>query len=294
MPGTVTTTSDTSTCGSFRAFVVYLDEENRSARVYIPTLHRSLMPFSNPDNPHEGVSQDVNLNSYPVAQIVAPGVYFAPKIGDAVWVMFENADVNYPVITGSIATTLQQGDVRYALYGEGSSSGQSEDYTSNSTNVESGLELSDSVTAPNQVTQKAINWAVTMANKPVSEGGAYYHWGGYQAGSMKNGFDCAKFVDAAFNIGAGLNVGTVSTSGMESAYLKAGFTKISSGVNFNTAAGLIAGDVVVSPGHHAVLYIGDGKEAAAHSASKAKNDQVSVCKFTNHSSGYKFVLRYGG
>ena len=108
--------SDTASAGIWRGLFVSVDESNRSCQVYIPMLHRGLNPFKSSD-PKEGVVS--NLSNYPTAQFSCPGVFVTPEVGDTCWVMFEQGDMNFPVVVGQIGTTLPEGDVTTAIYGGG-------------------------------------------------------------------------------------------------------------------------------------------------------------------------------
>lgn len=112
--------SDTATAGIWRGLFVSVNESTRSCQVYIPQLHKKLMPFVDPANPKGGVISD--LSNYPTAYFACPGVFYTPEVGDTCWVMFEMGDVNFPVVVGQIGTSLPEGDVLTALYGGGGGS----------------------------------------------------------------------------------------------------------------------------------------------------------------------------
>ena len=50
---------------------------------------------------------------------------------------------------------------------------------------------------------------------------------------------------------------------MRSVFLAAGFQDVTSQVNLSTGAGLIRGDVLLVPGSHTEMYIGNGQNVAA-------------------------------
>lgn len=103
--------------GYWRGLFVSVDEGSRSAQVFIPMLHKKLMPFNDPSNPKSGVISD--LSNYPTAYFACPGVFVTPEVGDACWVVFENGDPNFPIVVGQLGTTLPEGDVTTAIYGGG-------------------------------------------------------------------------------------------------------------------------------------------------------------------------------
>ena len=117
----LTFSSDKATAGIWRALVVET-KDNGKASVYIPALHKDQMPFNDPESPTQGlISEDpttkelvtssgrklsMKLQDYPIANQCCWQVRSDLKTGDAVWVMFENGDVNYPVILGSLGKSL--------------------------------------------------------------------------------------------------------------------------------------------------------------------------------------------
>ena len=109
--------SDVATSGLWRAIIV----ENISQgiySVYIPALHRNEMPFKNIENPKEGLleyddkgiftgaSLHMTLKDYPKANSCVWQGQTPLSTGDAVWLMFENGDINYPIIMGQIGSTV--------------------------------------------------------------------------------------------------------------------------------------------------------------------------------------------
>lgn len=111
--------SDVATSGLWRAIIV----ENISQgiySVYIPALHRNEMPFKNIENPKEGLleyddkgvftgaSLHMTLKDYPKANSCVWQGRTPLSTGDAVWLMFENGDINYPVIMGQIGSNVSE------------------------------------------------------------------------------------------------------------------------------------------------------------------------------------------
>lgn len=111
--------SDVATSGLWRAIIV----ENISQgiySVYIPALHRNEMPFKNIENPKEGLleyddkgiftgaSLHMTLKDYPKANSCVWQGRTPLSTGDAVWLMFENGDINYPIIMGQIGSNVSE------------------------------------------------------------------------------------------------------------------------------------------------------------------------------------------
>ena len=137
--------SDKTMTGIFRATVLEAitemvdGVETKSARIYIPALHKTEMPFSLASNGEvqglsvssasqaglttinltpssgtnttsntatNGMGLNMKLEDYPVAQICSWSVCPEVEVGESVWCMFENADSQYPVILGDLAGIL--------------------------------------------------------------------------------------------------------------------------------------------------------------------------------------------
>lgn len=107
--------------GIFRGYFVSVNEADRISQVFIPTLHRKLMPFKNCD-PKAGLIDGIDLKAYPLATFCCPGVFVTPSVGDTAWIAFENGDPKFPVVIGQIGTALPEGDVVTAIYGGGTGS----------------------------------------------------------------------------------------------------------------------------------------------------------------------------
>lgn len=127
------------------------------------------------------------------------------------------------------------------------------------------------------IIETAVNWAIEVANDDTY-GYVYGADGPYN-------FDCGAFACRAYRE-TGLPIQRVSTSGMKSEFVKNGFTDVKSEVNVSTGSGLVRGDVLVNPGIHTVIYIGDGK--IVH-ASNTKNG-ILVANY--YSGSWSVVLRY--
>lgn len=97
-------TSDVAMGGVYRAYIVkQLSDGN--AHVFIPTLHRKLMPFKDPSSPSSGIIEGCETR-YPIANACCWKVRTPLKEGDVVWVTFENANANHPIMLGNFGTMV--------------------------------------------------------------------------------------------------------------------------------------------------------------------------------------------
>lgn len=107
------------------------------------------------------------------------------------------------------------------------------------------------------VIEDAIAWAVGIANDDSH---------GYDQGSRDGpNYDCSSLVSWAYYT-AGLNTRpgyTPATGTMYPVFLAAGFIDVTSQVNLSTQDGLERGDVLLTPGSHTEIYLGDGQNVAA-------------------------------
>ena len=149
--------------------------------------------------------------------------------------------------------------------------------------------------ASNADVEKAVQWAIDIANSPDHG----YDWG------SRNGpdYDCSSLVYHAFKQ-AGFNVmsGNVagSTYTMRKDFTAAGFTW-HSGMG-NTVDGLQRGDILLDEASHVEIYIGNNQNVGAHISETGgtycgqKGDQtgheIDVGKWYAHP--WDGVLRYGG
>lgn len=107
------------------------------------------------------------------------------------------------------------------------------------------------------VIDAAVEWAIGIANDNSH---------GYdQTNRDGPDYDCSSLVSWAY-YKAGLNTRpgyTPATGTMYGVFTAAGFTDVTSQVNLSTRAGLQKGDVLLVPGHHTEMYIGNGQNVAA-------------------------------
>ena len=147
-----------------------------------------------------------------------------------------------------------------------------------------------------EVIEKAVNWAVGIANDN-SHGYDQTHRDGPD-------YDCSSLISWAY-YNAGLNTRpgyTPSTSTMYKAFTSAGFVDVTSQANLSSGSGLVKGDVLLKPGSHTEMYIGNSQLVGA---SQNENGGVTGGKTGDqtgkeiHVHGYynfpwQYVLRYPG
>lgn len=142
--------------------------------------------------------------------------------------------------------TAYFGEGLMSLFGLSSSSSTSTGSSSN-VNVGPGVE-------------GAAKQMEVWANDPNVGYDQKYRWG------EKGDYDCSGAVITAYEK-AGIPVkskgGASYTGNMLNAFKKTGFTDITNQVNLQTGDGLIRGDVLLNPGRHTAMYIGNGQEAEA-------------------------------
>ena len=110
-------------------------------------------------------------------------------------------------------------------------------------------------------TEKATQYMETVANDNSHGYSQVHRWP-----SEGHDYDCSSLVISAWTYGAGVDVrgaGASYTGNMRAAFLKMGFTDVTSKINLSTGAGLIRGDVLLNQSHHTAMYCGNGKEVEA-------------------------------
>ena len=147
-----------------------------------------------------------------------------------------------------------------------------------------------------QTIDKAVAWAISIANDPSH---------GYdQANRWGPNYDCSSFVISAWEY-AGVPVkaaGASYTGNMLSSFLKCGFRNVLSLVNTSTGYGLKKGDVLLNTANHTELYIGDGKDVKASINEKGTTtggqsgdqtgNEIRISSYYNYP--WNYVLRYFG
>lgn len=104
-----------------------------------------------------------------------------------------------------------------------------------------------------EVIKKAIEWAVGIANDDSH---------GYdQAHRDGPNYDCSSLVSWAY-FKAGINTRpgyTPATGTMYVVFIAAGFNDVTGQVDLGSGNGLVEGDVLLKPGNHTAMYIGNGR-----------------------------------
>ena len=142
------------------------------------------------------------------------------------------------------------------------------------------------------VIDKAINWAVSIANDNSHGYDQLHRWG--------PDYDCSSLLISAWQQ-AGVPVqanGATYTGNMKNVFVKCGFEAI----KFSRSVSLKRGDVLLNEKHHTAMYIGDGKVVMASINENGKavggrtGDQtgreILTCNYYVPSYGWDYVLRY--
>ena len=145
------------------------------------------------------------------------------------------------------------------------------------------------------VIDKAIEWALAIANDPSHGYDQNVRWG--------PDYDCSSLVISAFKA-AGLPLTATYTGNMKYDFLRNGFVDASTlgVVEFNMGAGLKRGDVLLNEQHHTAIYLGDGRVVQASSNERGgikggrSGDQtgreIGISPYRNYP--WDIVLRYVG
>ncbi len=142
------------------------------------------------------------------------------------------------------------------------------------------------------VIDKAINWAISIANDNSHGYDQLHRWG--------PDYDCSSLLISAWQqAGAPVQAnGATYTGNMKNVFVKCGFEAI----KWSRAVGLKRGDVLLNEKHHTAMYIGDGKVVMASINEQGKavggrtGDQtgreILTCNYYVPSYGWDYVLRY--
>lgn len=141
------------------------------------------------------------------------------------------------------------------------------------------------------VMEKAIKWAVGIANDNSH---------GYdQAHRTGPDYDCSSLITTALKK-AGLNIGIGTTSTMYGQLTSAGFKNVAGSVNMGNASGMRRGDILLAPGQHTALYLGNGQMVHARinefgritggKPGDQTGNEIAVTGYSNHP--WTYVLRY--
>lgn len=145
------------------------------------------------------------------------------------------------------------------------------------------------------VVEKAIAWALAVANDPAHGYDQTSRWG--------PDYDCSSLVISAFKA-AGLPLTATFTGNMKYDFLRNGFADASAlnAVELNMGAGLKRGDVLLNERKHTAIYLGDGTviEASINERGGITGGQsgdqtggeIGIRKYRNYP--WDIVLRYVG
>lgn len=149
-----------------------------------------------------------------------------------------------------------------------------------------------------QTIEKAVTWAVQIAQDPAHGYDQTHRWG--------PDYDCSALIITAWQqAGVGVKAaGATYTGNMLPAFLNCGFEDITAEVNLNTGAGLQRGDVLLNTQHHTAMSIGSGQIVHASINEKGTatggrtGDQtgreICVRSYYKYPKGWSKVLRYVG
>ena len=157
---------------------------------------------------------------------------------------------------------------------------------------DSAVEFIKKIFGSNSI-EKAVRWAIGIANDN-SHGYDQEHRTGPD-------YDCSSLITIALQK-AGLGIGVGTTSTMLSQLLGAGFKNVTSKVNISNGSGMKRGDVLLKPGSHTAMYIGDRKMVHARinefggvtggKTGDQTGNEIAVTSYRNHP--WTYVLRFGG
>lgn len=144
-------------------------------------------------------------------------------------------------------------------------------------------EVPEANSSGNNAVDRAVAWAVQIANDDSHKYSQSTRWGPH--------YDCSSFVISAYTQ-AGVNVkaeGATYTGNMRSAFLKKGFKDVTKSINLSTGAGTKKGDVLLNTADHAAMVRADGG-AIVHASSPSNG----ICLRGWYNYPWNYVLRYGG
>lgn len=142
----------------------------------------------------------------------------------------------------------------------------------------------------------ATQWMINLANDDSHGYDQDNRWG--------PDYDCSAAVITAWET-AGVPVkanGAYTTGSMKDAFIKTGFKEIISSVNVTNGSGLQRGDVLLKPGSHTAMYIGNNQvvhasineNGTAHGGQTGDQTGKEICVRSYYNKPWTSVLRYTG
>ena len=152
--------------------------------------------------------------------------------------------------------------------------------------------------ARQQTIEKAVTWAIKIAQDPAHGYDQIRRWG--------PDYDCSSLMISAWQQ-AGVPVktaGATYTGNMAPVFLCCGFEDVTAEVNLATGTGLQRGDVLLNTQHHTAMSIGGGQivHASINESGRATGGktgdqtgrEICVRSYYKYSKGWDKVLRYVG
>lgn len=148
--------------------------------------------------------------------------------------------------------------------------------------------------------ERAVLWAnaVQADKRHGYDNREGYRWG------QHGDYACSSFVITAYDQ-SGVPVkanGANVTADMYKAFIAAGFEDVTAKVNFLTCAGMVRGDILLTPGRHTEMYIGTKRVIGARGNAYSDNPEHGkpgdqggeIVKSSYYNFPWKFCLRYVG
>lgn len=147
--------------------------------------------------------------------------------------------------------------------------------------------------------EDATQWMINLANDNTHGYDQTNRWG--------PDYDCSSAVITAWQT-AGVPVksnGATATSNMYTPFINCGFSNVTSSITLSSGAGLAYGDVLLTPGTHTAMFIGNsrivhasanenGTATGGKTGDQTGNEICTRSYYCNSSKPWTYVLRYTG